>query len=127
MSNLLLINGKAYKNPSPEFSNEGQQFVSSARNANGITTGTKIGRRQMKFTGLTWNGLTREEWAEIRREIEGFYCDVTYFDEYEQSVVTRKMYFGDSSSQVLTWDRSGAIMIPKIYKTCSCNIIDTGM
>lgn len=126
MSNLLLINGKSMKNPSPNFKYLEQQLVTEARNANGVVTATKVGRRQMKLEGLIWRGLTREEWKEIREEIEDFYCDVTYFDIYKDEIITRRMYFGDTSADVLEWDRSGDIMIPKIYKECACNIIDVG-
>ena len=106
MSSLLLINGKAMKNPSPEFQKQEQQLVTEGRNANGVVTSTKVGRRQMKFSGLKWRGLTREEWQEIRQEIENFYCDVTYYDEYRDAVITRKMYFGHCSSEVWEWDRN---------------------
>lgn len=113
-------------NPAPMFTYEGEQFVDAARNANGVTVGTRINRRLVKLSGLVWRGLTREEWIEIRREIEDMYADITYYDEYEDDVITRKFYFGDSKSTVLEWDRSGEIMIPKRYSECSCNIIDTG-
>lgn len=126
MSSLMLINGVSMKNPSPLFSYEGEQLVDSARNANGVTVGTKVNRRLMKFSGLEWRGLTLTEWREIRDLIEDMYVDVTYFDEYVGRVITRKFYFGNCSSEVLEWDRSGAIMIPKIYKSCKGNLIDTG-
>ncbi len=126
MSNLLLINGKALKNPYPVFKVEEEQFVNSARNANGTLTSTIINRRLNKFSGLVWKGLTRAEWKAIRTEVEGFYCNVTYFDTVADEVITRPMYFGNSSYEVLDWDRSGDIMIPKRYKECAVNIIDTG-
>lgn len=126
MSSLMLINGVSMKNPSPLFSYEGEQLVDSARNANGVTVGTKVNRRLMKFSGLEWRGLTLAEWREIRDLIEDMYVDVTYFDEYAGRVITRKFYFGNCSSEVLEWDRSGDIMIPKIYKSCKGNLIDTG-
>lgn len=116
MSNLVLLNGESYHNPSPEFSYDGEQLVSAERNANGVTVGTKINRRLMKLNGLTWRGLTLAQWREIRELIEEFYVDVTYYDEYAGDVITRKFYFGDSSSEVLEWDRSGTVMIPKRYK-----------
>lgn len=128
MSSLILINGKALHNPAPEFSYEGEQLVDSARNANGELTATKLGsHRLMKLSGIVWRGLTRQEWQEIRQEIEKFYVDITYYDEYYDDVITRKFYWGDCKSVVAEWDRTGTIMIPIKYKECSCNIIDIGV
>lgn len=104
------------------------QLVSEQRNANGAVVAQKIGRRQIKYDSVHWNFLTYAEWHSIRRLIENFEVSLTYWDDYEDRVMTRKFYFGDGSATPYDWDsKNYAVAKPLSYINCAVNIIDMGM
>lgn len=119
---FVTFDGVVLPSPAPRVKYEGQQLVNSARNALGQVTAQKINRRQVKI-GLSWNALTPEQWKTIRGCIEKFSGMVKYYDELEGAFITRKMYWGDYSSEVYWSDKNGK---PKLFVSCSCSLIDMG-
>lgn len=123
---VWLVNGQAIPVPG-EFVMTTQQLVDSERNANAQVVAQKINRRQLKFDSVHWSYLTYDQWLKIRRMIENFECNLTYWDDYENKIVTRRFYFGDSSATPFEWDsRNYAVAKPLSYINCQCNIIDMG-
>ena len=122
----MLANGIALPGPA-EFVYSTQQLVDSDRNAKGTVIAQKINRRQLKFDGLYWSYLTCDEWKFIRGLIENFEVNITYWDDYEDRVLTRKFYFGDSSATPFEYDNKNyQVAKPISYKDCKVNIIDMG-
>lgn len=123
---VWLVNGQAIPVPG-EFTMTTQQLVDSERNANAQVVAQKINRRQLKFDSVHWSYLTYDQWLKIRRMIENFECNLTYWDDYENKIVTRRFYFGDSSATPFEWDsKNHAVAKPLSYINCQCNIIDMG-
>lgn len=83
----------------------------------------KIGRRQTKLDSLEWKHLTADEWRTILQQVELFEGKVTFFDAYSGSMITRRVYWGDSSEEPLWIDESGNVTD---YINCKCNLIDMG-
>lgn len=125
---VVLVNGVPLPvNPTSDFTYMTQQLVDSTRNLQGQVVAQKINRRQVKLDSIKWSYLTREQWLTIRRMIENFECNLTYFDPQEDRIVTRKFYFGDSKAKPFEWDsKNYAVAVPISYRDCSVNIIDMG-
>lgn len=120
---FLEVNGKELPSPSWGLGYEGQQMVSSARNANATVVGQKINRRMIKITPLTWNFLKAEQWQSILQEIEKWEADVTYFDPLANERITRKMYWGDYSCEIHEVVNGRVIS----YKNCQSSLTDMGV
>lgn len=124
---VWIINGKPFPVPTGDLKFSSIQAVDSQRNSNYQVVAQKINRRQLKFDSVTWSYLTREQWEFIMSEVNGFYCDVTYYDVIERKIITRKFYFGDASFESCFWDsKNYDVAVPIGYKNCACNIIDAG-
>ena len=54
-------------------------LVNSARTADGVMRGEKIGRDQSKIE-LTWNVLTPEVWSAMLAQFDNFYFTCRYID-----------------------------------------------
>lgn len=132
---LMWIDGEPFPFPSRDFKFVSSQLVSGGRNENGVVTIQKINRRMAKFDSLVFPYLSATEWRFIRQKIEQMVVNITYYDDYEDRVLTRKFYFGDSSAQI--WELDGAtydtenyttmvVQKPKSYINCTVNIIDMG-
>lgn len=100
-------------------------IVDSARNANGVVVGQKIGRDQSKLNSLEWPMLTAAEWKKILEMFEPqFYVFVKYPDPVTGAIVTRRMYPGDRSAEPWMMDTSTGL--PTHYINCKVNLIDCG-
>lgn len=123
---LFLFNGIPFS-PSSNATLISSQFVDSARNANAKVIAQKINRRQVKYDSIQFPYLTASEWSELRRIVENFTVNVTYYDDYEGRILTRLFYFGDSSAVPIKFDHTkGSVAVPTAYVDCRVNIIDMG-
>ena len=125
---VVLVNGAPFPvNPTSDLSFSHQQPVDSARNVRAQVIAQKTNRRLVKLDSLQWSYLTREQWIIIRRMIENFEVVLTYYDDYEDNIVSRKFYFGDSSAKPFEWDSKNCqVAVPLSYVDCKVNIIDMG-
>lgn len=98
-------------------------MVESARTADGVMRGQRVGRDLSKIE-MTWNVLEPEEWANILRLLENFKVVVQYFDMKTNGWMVRNMYCGDRSARPYEIDKSTGR--PKYYVNCSVNLIDIG-
>ena len=98
-------------------------LVNSARTADGVMRGEKIGRDQSKLE-LTWNVLTPETWSRMLQQFDNFYFNIRYLDMVSNTEVTRKFYVGDRSARPFLVDTE--TNRPKYYVQCKANVIDTG-
>lgn len=98
-------------------------LVNSARMADGVLRGEKIGRDQSKIE-LTWNVLTPEVWSNMLKQFDDFTFKVRYIDMVTNDWVTRTFYVGDRSARPFLIDPD--TNRPKYYVQCKANIIDTG-
>lgn len=100
-------------------------LVDAARNTNGVTVGQKIGRDQYKVDALEWPALTAAQWSAILKEFQrGFYANVTFPDQVNNTWKTLKMYPGDRTAEPYWLDENTGL--PRLYINCKVNIIDTG-
>lgn len=118
------INGVELPYPARGLKLERQQLVDSQRNALGQVVAQKINRRLDKFSALQWKHLTASQWRTIQREINKFEGTLRYWDNVSGSFVSRKVYWGDESSEIWKIDPSSGAVLE--YINCSCNIIDMG-
>ena len=118
------INGMAFPYPDKD---SGLQTIStlvqSARGADGIMRGEKVGRDQSKLE-LTWNVLTPEVWSQMLRQFEDFYFTLRYIDMVTNDWVERKFYVGDRSARPYLIDPT--TNKPKYYVQCKANVVDVG-
>lgn len=98
-------------------------IVDSARNANGVVVGQRVGRDQYKIDGLEWPWLTAKQWSEILKILNKFFVNVTFIDPVTNKEKTIKMYCGDRTGEPYWVDKNGK---PTHYKDCKVNLIDTG-
>lgn len=100
-------------------------IVDSARNANGVVVGQKIGRDQSKLNSLEWPYLSAADWQSILQLFEpNFYVFVQYPDPVTGAFIVRRMYPGDRSAEPFMVDTSTGL--PKSYVNCKVNLIDCG-
>lgn len=121
---FIYINNIAFPYPDKE---SGLQTIStlvnSARTADGVMRGEKIGRDQSKIE-LTWNVLTPEKWSSMLKQFENFFFTIKYIDMVTNDWVTRKFYVGDRSAKPYLIDP--VTNKPKFYVQCKANVIDVG-
>lgn len=121
---FIKVNGKVLPYPSRGLTLQRQQFVDSARNANGEVVAQKINRRIIKLNSLKWNWLTASEWRSILIEIEKFEGHLTYWDNLAGAFSTIKIYWGDASEEIHKINPETGEVLE--YVNCSCNIVDMG-
>lgn len=121
---FIKINGVVLPYPAYGISVKRQQFVDSARNANGEVVAQKINRRILKFDSLQWLYLTASEWRAILTEIEKFEGTLEYWDNLEGAFKTIKVYWGDADEEIHKIDPATGEVLE--YINCKCNIIDMG-
>lgn len=98
-------------------------LVDSARTADGVMRGVKVGRDQAKIE-LTWNVLKPDVWSKMLKQFNNFTFKVRYIDMLSNDWVTRTFYVGDRSARPFLVDPK--TNKPKYWVQCKANIIDTG-
>ena len=99
-------------------------MVNSARTADGVLRGEKIGRDQSKVE-LTWALLTPEQWSQMLQIFDkNFTFTIRYMDMVTNDWKTRTFYVGDRKAQPYQVDP--ITNRPMYYKNCVANVIDTG-
>lgn len=123
-------------NPAIGYSEASEQLVESTRNAKGQVVAQTINRRLNKFDNLYWPYMSRVNLTELKKEIAKFECDLTYWDDEDETYRTRKFYWGDFSATPCEWelvrlndqrDSSGRPIYfkrPIWYKDVKVNLID---
>ena len=97
--------------------------VDSARNANGVVVGQKIGRDLYKIDTLEWAWLTAEEWSKILKVLNDFYVRLTFYDPVANAPRTITVYPSDRRAEPYYVDDSGK---PTHFRNCKVNLVDTG-
>lgn len=122
---FITINGMQCPYPKRGLELMTMTLVDSARNADGVVVGQKIGRDQYKLNSLEWPALSATQWAQILKQFaSGFYVNVTFPDMVNNTWKTLKMYPGDRSAEPYMIDDNTGL--PSIYINCKVNIIDVG-
>lgn len=99
-------------------------LVNSARTADGVLRGEKIGRDQSKVE-LTWAILTPDQWSQMLQIFDqNFTFTIRYMDMVSNNWKTRTFYVGDRKAQPYMVDPT--TNRPMFYKNCVANVIDTG-
>lgn len=125
MQPFIKINGHAYPQPRRGLEIIAATIVDSARNANGVVVGQKVGRDQQKLNSLQWAYLDAATWSAILKEFDnGFFVTVSYPDMVNNTWTTRKMYPGDRSAKPFHLNPSSGL--PLDYIECKVNLIDVG-
>lgn len=124
MASFIKINGHPYPCPRRGLNLMVATIVNSARNANAVMVGQKIGRDQQKINSLEWAYLTAEQWSSLLKEFSNFYVSVSYPDMVNNRWTTRKMYPGDRTAQPFHLDP--VTQLPLDYINCKVNLIDVG-
>lgn len=129
MQSFITINGHQYPQPFRGTAGEVElvaaTIVDSARNANGVLVGQKVGRDIQKINQLRWAYLPAATWAAILSEFDAhFFSTVTYPDMVHNTWTTRIMYCGDRSAKPFRLNK--ATGLPESYVDCRVNVIDTG-
>lgn len=121
---FIIINGHTYPQPRRGLNLDVATIVDSARNANGVVVGQKVGRDQQKVNNLQWGHLTAEVWSALLKDLENFFVTVRYPDMVNNTWTTRTMYCSDRSAEPLWID--DVTGLPTDYINCKVNLIDTG-
>ena len=125
MQPFIKINGHTYPQPRRGLEIIAATIVDSARNANGVVVGQKVGRDQQKLNSLQWAYLDAATWSAILKEFDGgFFVTVSYPDMVNNTWTTRKMYPGDRSAKPFHLNPSTGL--PLDYIECKVNLIDVG-
>ena len=98
-------------------------LVSSARTADGVMRGEKIGRDQSKIE-LSWNVLTPEVWSNMLQQFNNFTFTLRYIDMVTNDWITRTFYVSDRSAKPYLVDP--LTNRPKYWTQCKLNVIDVG-
>lgn len=123
MQSMIYVNGTAIPYPARGLEIMVATLVDSARNANGVVVGQKIGRDQYKLNALVWPWLSAEQWSTILQCFSGFYATVRFPDPVTNGWKTLKMYPGDRTAEPYWVGENG---LPTHYRNCKVNIIDVG-
>lgn len=99
MQSFITINGTKFPQPRRGLELLSATIVDSARNANGVVVGQKVGRDQQKLNNLFWGYLTAEQWSTMLQIFDkNFFVTVTYPDMVNNRWTSRKMYPGDRTA-----------------------------
>lgn len=120
-SQLIIVNGIELPPPIRGFEIISTQAVDSGRNANGAVVGQLVGRRMWKLNNLQWNGLSPDDWIQIKQALRPFFVPVTFTDD-ENIRRTITMYPSDTTGQPYHIDGVNY----SLYQTCKFNLIDCG-
>lgn len=121
MSDFLIINGYQCPCPAPGLEIVSSVAVDAGRNVNNAVVGQVVGRRLWKINNLQWNGISAEEWRNIKSALADFYVPVTFTgDDNERHTII--MYPGDTTGQPLFLNG----LYYENYLTCKFNLIDCG-
>ena len=124
---VWLFNGIPAPIPMGQLKIIGSQLVDSKRNGRAEVVAQKINRRMRKYDSVQWSYLTYDQWRWIIENVENFEVNLTFWDEYENRIITRRFYFGDASATPFEWDSvSYTVAKPLSYVNCTVNIIDMG-
>ena len=136
---LLLINGDIPPdNFKYGYTEDTEQLVRSQRNSQGVVIAEQIGRRLLKFNNLEWPIMSNSNYRWLQKQIEKFYCYVTYYDarygssatghQTQGEFVTKQFYWGDFSAEPWQFyrDTDFGILIPSYYINVKVNLIDCG-
>lgn len=126
LSGFVYIEGIAF--PYPD-SDSGLQtiatMVDSARTADGVVRGEKIGRDVGKVE-MKWNVLPPEVWsAMLKIWDEHFYFTLRYISMKDNDWVERRFYVGDRTAKPFLIDP--VTNKPKYYIECKANVVDVGL
>lgn len=121
---FIRVNGKPFPYMSRDLVLQTATMVDSARNANGVLVGQKVGEDVPKLDNLVWPHLTAEQWSDILQEMEDFTVTVEYPDMVHNRWATKKFYCGDRTAKV--WKIDWETGLPSEYIECKCNLIGTG-
>lgn len=121
---FIKINGKKIPFMGRDLSLMTATMVDSARNANGVMVGQKVGRDVAKLDNVVWPYLKAETWSMILKECDKFFVEIEYPDMVTNSWKTRTFYCGDRTAT--PWMRDHETGLPKDYIDCKVNFIDTG-
>ena len=78
MQSFITINGTKFPQPRRGLELLSATIVDSARNANGVVVGQKVGRDQQKLNNLFWGYLTAEQWSAMLQIFDkNFFVTVT--------------------------------------------------
>ena len=125
MQSFITINGTKFTQPRRGLELMTATIVDSARNANAVVVGQKVGRDQQKLNNLFWGYLTAEQWSAMLRIFDkNFFVTVTYPDMVNNRWTTRKMYPGDRTATPYHLDPDTGL--PADYINCKVNVIDCG-
>lgn len=123
-------------NPAIGYTEQSQQLVRSTRNAKGQVVSQKINRRINKFENLYWPYMSRKSVQWLKKQIAKFDCELTYWDDENERLITRSFYWGDFEATPCEWEtievgryQDGRPMYmkrPTWYKDVKCNLIDKG-
>lgn len=121
-------------NPAIGYTENSEQLVKSTRNANGQVVAQTVNRRLNKFDSLTWPYLSRYDVNWLKKQIAKFNCNLTYWDDEKEQVMTREFYWGDFEATPCEWETVKHyvgnnyfyIKRPIWYKDVKCNLIDKG-
>ena len=124
MDSYITINGVAFPQPRRGLNIQIATIVDSARNANGVTVGQKVGRDQQKINDLEWSHLTADQVAKMWGIFDqNFFVTVRYPNPLG-GWTTRKMYPGNRECTPFKLDPSTGL--PKDYINVKVNLIDCG-
>lgn len=136
---LFLINGDIPPdNVKYGYTEDTEQLVKSQRNSQGVVVAKKVGERLLKFNNLEWPILPNSDYRWLQKQIEKFYCYITYYDarygtapnghQTAGNFVTKKFYWGDFSAEPWKFvrDTDLGILIPSWYINVKVNLIDCG-
>lgn len=98
-------------------------MVESARTADGVMRGERVGRDLRKIE-MTWNVLEANEWSSILQLLNAFKVTVRYYDMVDNTWNTRLMYCSDRTARPYMVNKTTGK--PKYYLNCSVNLIDIG-
>jgi len=125
MRSFLTVNGIELPMPHRGLNLKVATIVDSARNAEGVVVGQKVGRDQQKIDSLEWVYLPAATWQKILQIFDqNFFVTVTYPDMVTGTWTTRKMYPGDRSATPFWLDQSSGL--PSFYLNCKVNLVDCG-
>lgn len=123
---FVYIQGVAF--PYPDYDSGLQTIatmVDSARTADGVVRGEKIGRDVGKVE-MKWNVLPPDVWsAMLKIWDENFYFTLRYISMKDNDWVTRTFYVGDRTARPFLIDP--VTNKPKYYIECKANVVDVGL
>jgi hypothetical protein len=125
-TNHFLINGNEYPPPLKGLKYVITNNVEYQSTANGGKIVKIKGRKLYTFDNLQFGAVTASEFAQMVTDVNAVTAELVFYSIEDEAPKTITVYLDNLTYQAVTYDMSGTVAVPNLYKDVMLTIIDSG-